>query len=373
MIATDFEIVSKRRSNPVGMVDIQDFELRESGQTDAREILTNERISFYAFDFENNRAVFVETDSPEELSQAPFYYQAQYENAIRVVTIPMETMIGLAQSVTLDDSKLIFLQSMGRCGSTLASKILAQLPGVISMSEPDALTQLVVARFMQPDQKEMVSMLLDASIRLLCKTPASTAWVIKGRSWVIELGDWLQELYPRARSVYLYREAESWIKSNLSAFLIDVERTPEELHQLEVETRGWMKFVVPSIAHYDPGQHLTLTGLTSLMWLDNMERYTALQQAGIKMLAIPYSHWKLDPRRTASCLLEYCGFYLDDLSAIEKTLSTDSQEGSVVSQDAVRKRTTIPDVFDQVEMNRHLQNHAYIKSPDFEAANSLKL
>ena len=227
MIATCFEIIAKRRPNPVGPVDIKDFELRESGQIGANEILTNVHMSLYALDFENGRAVFVETSPETNLSQAPFYYQAQYENAVCVVTLPFESMIALAHSVTVDDSKLIFIHSMGRCGSTLASKIFAQVPGVINMSEPDALTQLVAARFMQPDKQGEVKMLLDASVRLLCKAPAQTAWVIKGRSWVIELGDWLHELYPQTKKLDLYREAESWIKSNMNA-LMDGSRTSAE-------------------------------------------------------------------------------------------------------------------------------------------------
>ncbi len=281
MVATNFEIIGKRRPDPVGFPDIKDFELRESGQINAEEILANDQITLYALDFEKGHAVFVETASPAELSQAPFYYQAQYENAVRVITLPFETMIQLAQSVTVDDSKLIFIHSMGRCGSTLASKIFAQLPGVINMSEPDALTQLVAARFMQPDKQDTLKMLLDASIRLLCKTPVQTAWVIKGRSWVIELGDWLHEFYPHTKNLYLYREAASWIKSNLGAFMDEVERTPEELYQLETEGHGFMKFLTPSIARYDADQHLSLTGLISLMWLDNMGRYTELHNAGL--------------------------------------------------------------------------------------------
>ena len=373
MIATEFEILKKRRPGAVGLVNINDFELKEHGQLDAGEILSNERISFYAFDSESGRAVFVDSAPPGELSEAPFYYQAQYENAVRVITIPIEILIGLAQSVTLDSSKLIFIHSMGRCGSTLASKLLAQLPGVINISEPDPLTQLVIARFTQPHKQVEMKMLLDATIRILCKTPVQTAWVIKGRSWVVELGDWLHELYPQAKSLYLYREAESWIKSNLNAFVEDGEKTPEELRQFELETRGWMKFVIPSIAQYNPDQHLTLTGLTSLMWLDNMEQYTDLHRAGIEMLAIPYSSWKLDPHRTALSMLEYCGHRPDDLSSLDATLSKDSQEGSAISQDAVKKKTSTFDLFDQTEMNRHLQNHPYIRSADFEAANSLKL
>ena len=373
MFATSFEILAKRRAAPFGLVDIKDFELQESGQISADDILSNPHITLYALDFEKGRAVFVETSSEADLSQAPFYYQAQYENALCVITLPFEIMIPLAQSVTVDDSKLIFIHSMGRCGSTLASKIFAQVPGVINMSEPDALTQLVAARFMQPDKQVELKMLLDASIRLLCKTPMQTAWIIKGRSWVIQLGDWLRELYPQTKNVYLYRDAESWIKSNVSAFADETRLSAEQLLQYEDEVRGWMQFVVPSIARYDPNQHLSATGLLALGWLDNMERYTELHRAGIEMLAIAYPSWKLDPLRTALSMLDYCGCRPEDLTAVEETLAKDSQAGSVVSQDAVKEKTAGVQLFDPAELNRHLQAHAYIQTTDFEVANTLKL
>jgi hypothetical protein len=373
MFATEFEIVSKRRPSPVDLADIKDFELRECGQIEASEILTNECISLYAFDLQGGQAVFVETAPPAELSQAPFYYQAQYENTRRVFTLPFDVMIGLAQAVTPDDSKLIFIQSMGRCGSTLASKLFAQLPGVINMSEPDTLTELVIARFLQPDKQTEMKMLLDATVRLLCKTPAQTAWVIKGRSFVLELGDWLHELYPQAKTIYLYREAESWIKSNLNAFADVAGKPPEAIRQREIEARGWMQFVVPSVAHYAPDQHLKATELTTLMWLDSVERYVDWNKAGIGMLAIPYSSWKLDPLRTTLSMLVYCGHRPNDLSAIEETLSKDSQAGSAIAQETIKNNTEALALFDRAEMNLFLQNHPYIHSADFEAPNSLKL
>jgi hypothetical protein len=373
MFATSFKILAKRRPQPVGLVDIKDFELRESGQISAEDILSNAHITLYALDFENGRAVLVETSPGADLSQAPFYYQAQYENALCVITLSFETMIQLAQSVTVDASKLIFIHSMGRCGSTLASKIFAHVPGVINMSEPDVLTQLVAARFMQPGKQVELKMLLDASIHLLCKTAVQTAWVIKGRSWVIELGDWLYELYPQAKNLYLYREAESWIKSNMSAFADETRTSVEQLFQYEDELRGWMKLFVPSVARYDPNQHLSGTGLTSLMWLANMERYTELHQAGIKMLAIPYPSWRLDAPRTAFSMLEYCGCRPEDLTAVKETLTKDSQAGSAVSQDVVKEKTVGTKWFDPAEMNHHLQAHAYIRTADFEVPNTLKL
>ena len=58
------------------------------------------------------------------------------------------------------------------------------------MSEPDTLTQLVVARFMQPNQQDMLKMLLVASMHLLCKTPVqelpgSSRGEVGSLSWVI--------------------------------------------------------------------------------------------------------------------------------------------------------------------------------------------
>lgn len=373
MLATNFEIINKKRTNPVGSTDIKDFELREIGAIDPQEILTNARISLYALDFETGRAVFLETAPPDKLSQVPFYYQAQYESATRVITLSFQDMIPLAQAVAVDDRKLIFIHSPGRSGSTLASKIFAQVPGVINMSEPDVLTQLVAARFVQPGMPEMLQLLLDACIRLLCKTSAQTAWVIKGRSWVIELGDWLHQLYPNAKNLYLYRDAQSWIKSNMSAFITDMERTPETFRQEEIAARGWMKMLVPRIAHYDPNQHLKVTELLTLMWLANLERYMELHESGMQMLAIPYPSWKLDPRRTALAMLEYSDVCPDDLTTVEAILTQDSQAGSSISQHAVKTKTTAAQFFNQAEMDQQLQKHSYINTSDFEVANTLKL
>lgn len=301
-----------------------------------------------------------------DLSRAPFFYQAQRDHAVRVLTVPFEIMIQLAQCVTVDDEKLIHIYSMGRSGSTLASRILAQVDGVINISEPDVLTQLVMARFTQPEQQDMIKVLLDASMRLLCKAQAHTAWVIKGRSWVIELGDWLCELHPHTKNLYLYRETESWIKSNLAAFVDEAGLAAESLSQLENEVRGWMKLVVPRIAQYDPNQHLAITELLTLMWLSNMERYMALHQAGINMLAIQYPSWKQAP-------LEYCGRHPADMAAIEEVLKKDSQSGTSISQESVKNKKAAARLFNPVEMNRHLQRHPHICTADYQVPNTFQV
>jgi hypothetical protein len=373
MIANSFVITEKRRATPIGLADIKDFGLGEDGQVAAETILENQHITLYTLDLDHGQAVFIETPPDADLSQAPFYYLAQYENAVRVLTVPFATMIQLAQSVTVDDERLVLIHSVGRAGSTLASQILAQVEGVINISEPDALTWLVIARYFQPDNKDGLSALLDATVRLLCKTPAQTAWVIKGRSFVIELADWLNEIYPQTKNLFLYRDAETWLQSGMRAYDDEVERTDEEQTAAENEAREALKPGTPLIARYDPEKHLSTVGLLTLMWLSVMERYVKLHEAGIEMLAIRYASWSSAPRETAAAMLDYCGCHPTDTALIDDVLNRDSQAGTSLSKQAIGQKQKViqADVLDQ--MNRHLQDHTFIKLVDFEVANTLKL
>jgi hypothetical protein len=238
MKATVFEIIGRPRVTLIGNADISDFELKEVGQVPAVEILENIHITLYTLDLENGLAVFVETPPEVDLCYAPFYYVAQFENATRVMTISFETMIELAKSVVIDESRLVFIHSVGRSGSTLAGQIFAQVVGVVNISEPDALTIMVIERFSKPGDEETVKTLLDAVVRLLCKDPTEGVWVIKGRSFVIELADWLDELYPKSKHVFLYRAADQYVVSAKRAFVNYDGMTAEEIRKVEITTRA---------------------------------------------------------------------------------------------------------------------------------------
>ena len=327
----------------------------------------------YCLDINTGQAVFVETPADVDLSQAPFFYMAQYENAASVWMISFETMFQLAQHVKMDDKQLIMIYSVGRAGSTLASQVFAQVEGVINLSEPDAITWMVGARYFRPDKKAELMALLDASIHMLCKTPAKTAWVIKGRSFIIELGDWLHELYPQAKKIFLYRDAETWLASSIRAYSDDMTRTATEQKEYERGLREALAPGTPLIAQYSPDQYLTNTEILALMWISAMQRYTELHKLGIKMLAIHYPSWRQAPRETAIAMLEYCECRPTDMSAVETVLTKDSQAGTSLSQAAVHKHEISIQPSDLETLNRHLKNHTYIQTADFEAANTLKL
>ena len=374
MVATTFEIVDRPHERPFPLADVRrNFRLRETGQLPAEKILENPNITLYSLDFENRQAVFVETPADVNLSQAPFYFVTQYEKAKRILTIPFETMLQLAQSVPVDDNRLVFIYSVGRCGSTLASQIFAQIPGVINISEPDALTLLVVARNAKAHNEDDLVTLLKATICLLCKTAAETAWVIKGRSFDIELGDWLHEIYPQTKNLFLYRHAESWLQSGLRAYGRGIEETDEERRSGEKQRREVLGPLVPSIAQYDPKQSLPHAGSLALMWLSAMERYVQYCRMGIEMLAIRYASWRSAPRKTAEAMLDYCRCRPVDMTAIYETLNRDSQADTHLSREALEQHNRVITERDLEELNWHLQHHAFIHEADFEVANTLKI
>lgn len=371
MIATTFEIIERQREGPFDLADIKDFQLREIGQLSAEEILENPHISLYSLDFQNRQAVFVEIPSSICLSQSPFYFITQYENAIRVLTVSFEAMIQMARSITIDERKLIFIHSVGRSGSTLAGQIFAHVPGVVSISEPDALTLLVQARYSNLEQKENLIDLLEATICLLCKIPAKTAWVIKGRSYVIELGDWVHELYPQIKNLFLYRHAETWLESCLRAYSDNVERTNEEQRVRENQIRKFMVPMVPLITQYDANEHLSHASILALVWLTAMERYVEYSRMGIEMLAIQYANWRLFARETTDAMLRYCQCKPDDMTVIYDVLTRDSQAGTVLSQEAVKKHDRKLREVDLEELNGHLKSHDFINEPDYKVINTI--
>jgi len=372
MMATTFEIVDRPRNASFRLAALRNFRLREIGQLPVEKILENPNITLYGLDFENSQAVFVETPADVNLSQAPFYFNTQFEKAKRVLTIPFETMIQLAKSVAVDDDRLILIYSVGRCGSTLASQIFAQIPGVTNISEPYVLSQLVIARNTKAANEDDLVALLEAAICLLCKTAAETAWVVKGQSFVIELGDWLHKIYPHTKNLFLYRHAETWLRSGLRAYSRGVERTDEEHRAREKQRRELLGSLVPLIAQYDASQPLSHAGMLSLMWLTAMERYVQYCNMGVEMLAIRYASWLSAPRKTAEAMLDYCRCRPTDMTDIYETLNRDSQAGTRLSREALEQRKRVITELESEELKWHLQNHAFIHEADFEVPNTLK-
>jgi hypothetical protein len=95
----------------------------------------------------HTEATFVET--PPDLDiynsrHAPFLYLTQFHNAVRTLTIPNWTFKKLADEVGDPKTEVTILPNTGRCGSTILSQMFEACPAVLSISEPDVLTNFDV-------------------------------------------------------------------------------------------------------------------------------------------------------------------------------------------------------------------------------------
>ena len=103
-------------------------------------------------------------------------------------------------------SRTMILQSTGRCGSTLLSKVLTTLAGVHSVSEPDFYTHVQVCGAVYPKQfpREKAVELLRAGTILLRKSvetalPKSDIIALKFRGFVTVIADLCHEAVPEAK------------------------------------------------------------------------------------------------------------------------------------------------------------------------------
>jgi hypothetical protein len=368
MNAQILNIKSKKRQEPLGVAAPTDFAFSSGSTISAQFIVENPAISLYCLDHENQRALFVETHI--DLSKAPFYYQAQYENSTALFAVSYETLHKLAKDISFDSKRLILIYSVGRCGSTLLSSALNQIDNIFNLSEPDIYAQLVQIRNWHENKTE-VNELIQSCTKILCKSPQHEplVWAIKFRSYSIEIADLMFKHFPNAKNIFLYRDAETWLKSAFRAFL-----KPDALNSTKYLTE--MQNFLESIAHLIAKRStkndklLSIVEMLTLAWLSVMERYLILHQQGFSMFAVRYKELSTNPQQVIKEIFAYCGIPTTDLSKVFKALEKDSQAGSVLSRENMQKKAgKLPENY-LVEIREILQKHPTIQTPHFIVPNT---
>ena len=168
----------------------------------------------YAFDTDRQAFVFVSASyEAVDKSSRAFFYQGQRDVATRVFLIPAAQVDELAEklinaqkdAVALD--KVLLVQSTGRCGSTLLSRLLSTISGVYSLSEPDVFSSLLFGHSCQPDnlpRPALLKHLRSAAILLVRSTRAfrqqpNEHIALKFRSFATLYSDAFRESIPEAK------------------------------------------------------------------------------------------------------------------------------------------------------------------------------
>lgn len=145
MTASTLRILSRQREHMGVLTSLADFELAPGGSVDAESLIDDPRFTLYCLDADSQRAIFTCTPAGVDPLRAPFMYQAQFDQAETLVALPYPEFLRLAGRMAAPP-KLLCLHNIGRCGSTVLSRALNNIDGVISLSEPDALTAFIGMR-----------------------------------------------------------------------------------------------------------------------------------------------------------------------------------------------------------------------------------
>ena len=332
--AVRYPILDRRKYRDFAVSVPDDFELGDSEAFDASRLLSDPRISLYALDFERNSACFVELPAAVALASEPFFYLAQFNAATHLISIPFDEFAALAARIEVDESRLVFIQSVGRCGSTLVSRVFDSMESVRSFSEPDAFTNLVGWRGSDSAPDIDIRRIAESCVRACCQSftgaDAPSFVAIKFRSQCIEIDDLLADAFPTAKHVYLTREPISWLDSAFRAF-IDPQQVDDNDYLAWIEhTFGALHPLIQR--EVVEGQPMPAWKSSLLHWIANSETFRKFRDEGISYCVADFSEIRSNGVETIRRILDYCDIPLPDVSVIEECLSRDSQAGSGFDQ-----------------------------------------
>jgi hypothetical protein len=375
--ATVWAIIGRRRRKAIGFVGLHDFDLQKAGEMALPEIAGNRQISLYALNHHQREAIFVETPPDVDLTLDPFLYQAQYKKAIRVITMPYALFHQFAALLTHSEPQMIFIHSVGRCGSTLLSNVFNKVSGTMSLSEPDAFTAIVRERRLDGKNDPEMVQLLRAVLRVQSRpftTGEPARVVVKFRSFSTVITDLLHHAAPQAKHIFLYRNAISRARSAARAFE-SVAADYEPMSAAQVKMRGLFVPLLrrPEYAQRALAGELSSTELYMLAWLSGMETILDLQAAEVPLLPVRYEEMVEAPTAVVDQIFAYCGIPPERVAAGAAAFDRDSQQGSSLARAKLGRKKGALTETDIAQINQLLAEHPRINDADFRIPNTLSV
>ena len=311
-------------------------------------------MSLYAV--QTSYAVFVETDTPVDVRSAQtFMKAAQFENAKRVITMPIESFHRVAQEIEVPQGRVVFLLSTGRSGSTLLCKMLQstdpkQDPCRV-LVEPDVFMSMGTLR--APPSEE--AKLAGSCLKLLCKDDVHSPTVIKLTGPGITIVPTLHRIHPKAGFLFLYREAlptaRSFSRVTQVDPLLSVVSAAYELFP------GVLKLFLDKVLGVSRDDmdklrgHLHLGSAFVLAWAISCRTYLDLREKSfIPVRGVKYEHILDERDRMGRLLLEYCGLRANAVGRALESFEKDSQSDTMYSRENLAR--TKPVDFESSEVRR---------------------
>ncbi len=343
MTAALHNILSRSKDHPARRAMLIDFALDAGAETSSGRAVTELGWTLYCLDQTSRRAVFVRTPPDADLSTTPFMRMAQFSHAAQVMLVPWEELDQLAASVPVPEN-LIFVFNIGRSGTTLVSRVLGLVDGVVSLSEPNAQLDITVNR--NTNGAELTRKLIATCTRLQSqqpdgKVPHTLAFKLYSQS-LFNCADF-HAAFPNAKYVFLYRDAVGWANSTYKMargygmadvldragrdFIWNIASAGHELNILEQT----LPDAGPAFYHED---------ISAACWALHFDCYMKNLKAGVPFLALRYNEMNSDREGATRNLLAHCGLPTESAASALHGFEKDSQDGSGIGQDNAMKGFT---------------------------------
>ena len=360
------------------VASLKDFSVSDGEILDSDHILSNPCVSLYCFDDEAKRAIFVELPPEIDLTTSPFVYITQYEEAKRLIAVPYDTFCQIAKTLPPVEH-LIMTYISGRSGSTLLSHIFNELDSVMSLSEPDVITQFVHLRPEDNNRDAEIRDLMDCTVRMLFKpTPSKkpTIYALKFRMETLRVMDLFQETFPHAKNLYLYRDCIGFVASFYRIFMF--HGVPEYHPLSDAIARLNEVFgcdVTPKTSYLEPGaEQISIIQYLTLFWLIGMECYLAQAAREIPILAVRYADLRASREKVLAAIFRHCSLPVERATQPFKAYERDAQVGTNLARENPEEGNKLQLTDDQKqEIARILAQHPIVKQSDYVAPNTLKI
>ena len=336
---------------------------------------------------EMDQAIFVEVPVTYDIfdcRKSPFVHLGQFKEAVRIITMPISSLIRCAEELGDPKMKIIWLHSTGRCGSTAMSQVFEAIPNCTTLSEPMCLfvaRNEAAARYSTKQYRKWLNSkrynnMCQAAVRLMAKPNEHNPDILFIKNFTLSglmEVEGIEKCFPTHINLFLYRDCletvQSYLRSLNNHFFLNVVmklrgstftryiiRSPKLLIKSlaapdALDLHPWMT---------DPDNHLSMTsfGLVVIQWCCFLSHYKYLvSRKGSLLGAIRYEDIVDQRHATLTKLFQFCEVPLEYVELAKKSLETDSQEGTVLSKSSLEK-------FKKVHVTDSLRDEAnmYLKA-----------
>lgn len=333
MPATLYPIEGRTKQFELDYCTAADFNRGRPEAVPARRVLDEPGWSPYFVDAEAAEMHFVRLPPAIDLATVPFCHLTQYLEAEALLTMSFGDVADMASG--LPDPVVILIFSIGRCGTTLVSHALNGAANVQSLSEPACFEHRPLRALAA---RGMATSLVRSLCRLLFATrhrASADTLAVKFRSQALFVAPVFRAALPKARYLFMYRDALSWGES-FYQFLTDVGMpNPPDENGRRIH---WMMATADTPLN-ELGRFMDLDErpiaverMLAAPWVLQLERYSALLEQGLPFLALRYNELMADRHAELERVLTHCGLPVTSISEALKAFDQDSQEGTVLAR-----------------------------------------